>query len=367
MLPTTTRNLVVLVVLAVLFGSQAMTPRALGQRTVGDICRVKGMEEIQLQGIGIVVGLNGTGDGGSFAPLGRSLARTMELLGNPVVDMNELKSAKNIALVMITATVAATGGMQGDRIDCVVSSMGSAKSLEGGRLMLSPLVGPLPIPDGKAEVFAFAEGLLTVESPETPTSARVNRGCRLEVNLRPVFTQDGKTITLVIHNQFAGFQTAMEVVTAVNDENLTTLTGGQPLAHAVNAKVITVTLPEAYQENFADRGEPADLVFIVAMIMRQELKLPLIAKRVFINERAQSINICGDVTIAPCLINHQGMAIEITGGSGFVSMDVDDPENPKLKTLLSVLNAVSQSTEVAIQVIKDLDNNGNLYGELVIE
>lgn len=358
MLPTTTRNLAAL---AVLFGSLAMTLRASGQRTVGEICRVKGMEEIQLQGIGIVVGLNGTGDGGGFGPLGRSLARTMELFGNPVADMTELKSAKNIALVMITATVPATGGMQGDRIDCVVSSVGSANSLEGGRLMLAPLVGPLPMPGGKAEVFAFAEGLLTVESPETPTSARVQRGSRLEINLRPVLTQDGVTITLVIHNQFAGFQTAMEVVDAVNNTELTNLSGDEDLAHAVDGKVIMVTLPEFYQEN------PAELVYIVAMILRQELGAPLIAKRVFINERAQSINICGDVTIAPCLINRHGLAIEITGGSGFVAVDLDDPENPKLKNLLSALNSVSASTEAAIQIIKDLKNAGNLYGELVIE
>ncbi|MCH8850039.1 MAG: flagellar basal body P-ring protein FlgI [Chloroflexi bacterium] len=165
----------------------------------------------------------------------------------------------------------------------------------------------------------------------------------------------------MIHNQFAGFQTAMEVVTAINDVNLRTLAGDQDLAHAVNAKVITVALPVFYQEN------PAELVGIVAMILRQELKSPLSAKRVFINERRQSIIIDGDVTIAPCLINHQGMAIEMTGGSRFVAVDLDDPENPKLKDLLSALNAVSASTEVAIQVIKDLDNNGNLYGELVIE
>ncbi len=358
MLPKTTRNLVAL---AVLFGSLATTSGVLGQRTVGDVCRVKGMEEIQLQGMGIVVGLNGTGDGGSFRPLGRSLGRTMELLGNPVVDMEELKNAKNVALVMIAATVPASGGIQGDLIDCVVSSVGSAKSLQGGRLMLAPLVGSVPMPDGKARVYAFAEGLLTIESLETPTSARIQRGCRLEDNFRPILSQDGATITLVIHNQFARIQTARDVVDAINNERLMILNGGQELAHALNAKVVTVSLPFVYQEN------PTGLVEIVAMILEEELTVPFSAKRVFINELKQSIIIHGDVTIAPCLIQHQGMAVEMTGLGGFVSVDPADPENPKLEDLLKALNAVSASTEVVIQVIKDLDNNGNLYGELIVE
>jgi len=92
--------------------------------TLKSICRVKGQEENTLHGLGIVVGLNGTGDGGNFLPTIRSLAIAMELMGTPIGENGaaELKDAKNVALVTVTATVPAAGARQGDKTDCVVSS-----------------------------------------------------------------------------------------------------------------------------------------------------------------------------------------------------------------------------------------------------
>src|SRR5688572_9970949 len=93
-----------------------------------NLCRVKGQEENTLQGLGMVVGLKGTGDGGEFLPTIRSLATAMQLMGNPIGKGGpiELKNAKNVALVMVTVTVPAAGGRQGDKLDCTVSSIGSA-------------------------------------------------------------------------------------------------------------------------------------------------------------------------------------------------------------------------------------------------
>ena len=76
----------------------------------------------------------------------------------------ELKDTKNVALVLVTATIPAMGARQGDKIDAVVSSIGSAKSLAGGRLFLTPLIGPDP---RNPRVYAFAEGPLTLENPAT--------------------------------------------------------------------------------------------------------------------------------------------------------------------------------------------------------
>ncbi len=135
-------------------------------RCLSSICRIKGQEENTLQGLGLVVGLNGTGDGGDFLPTIRSLATAMQLMGNPIGKGGplELKNAKNIALVMVTAKVPAAGARQGDRVDCTVSSIGAAKSLEGGQLFLTPLQGPQV---DRPRVYAFAEGPHSARQPRS--------------------------------------------------------------------------------------------------------------------------------------------------------------------------------------------------------
>ena len=109
---------------------------------VKNTCRVKGQEENTLQGLGLVLGLKGTGDNGSSLPMIRIVMAALRLMGNPVDKELDLKDTKNVALVMVTATVPANGARQGDKLDCTVSSMGSAKSLDGGYLFMTPLQGP---------------------------------------------------------------------------------------------------------------------------------------------------------------------------------------------------------------------------------
>src|ERR1051325_456763 len=115
---------------------------------IGDICRIKGQEENLLHGFGLVTGLKGTGDTDMKATQ-RALAHYMELLGHHIgsgqsgqTNFDELKSVKNVALVYVTATVPAGGAQQGDLLDCFLSAS-SAKSLDGGYLMLTELFGPV--------------------------------------------------------------------------------------------------------------------------------------------------------------------------------------------------------------------------------
>ena len=109
-----------------------------GRTLLKNICRVKGQEENTIQGMGLVIGLAGTGDGANFLPTVRGLATMLERMNNPIGEKGplELKDAKNVALVMVTATVPAAGARQGDMIECTVSSIGSSKSLEKGVLPL---------------------------------------------------------------------------------------------------------------------------------------------------------------------------------------------------------------------------------------
>ena len=126
---------------------------------IQDLVRLKGSETNKIVGIGLVVGLPGTGDGGKFMPAMRPLAAVVQQLIDPNVVATELANAKNVALVALTATLPATGVREGDHVDVHVSAIGPASGLTGGRLFPIPMTGPLP----GSPIFAFAEGAIMIE------------------------------------------------------------------------------------------------------------------------------------------------------------------------------------------------------------
>jgi flagellar P-ring protein precursor FlgI len=351
----------VLLTFVLAIGQPAATAQA--RTSLKSICRVKGQEENSLHGLGIVVGLNGTGDGGNFMPTIRSLAITMQLMGNALGERGavELKDAKNVALVSVTATVPGAGGRQGDRIDCVVSSLGSAKSLAGGRLFLTPLLGPVP---QTGRVYALAEGPVTLDDPAMATTGRIHQGCQLEEDFRNVFVRDGK-ITLVLDENHAGFQVAQDVAESINSQ-LGSFTETAALARAVDQVNIEVTIPRQYLN---DAGQSADPVAFVSEVLRLPIMEPETGPRVVINERAGSIVIGGDVEIGAVVVTHKNVVVE-TGAaptSQFVAVDPGQEDPPKLKALVESLNAVHVPPEDIIDIIKQIDRNGKLYADLVIE
>jgi len=324
------------------------------------ICRVKGQEENTLRGLGFVIGLEGTGDDGTFLPTIRSLAMTMELLGEQLGQdgLAELKDTKNAALVMVTATVPGGGGRRGDKLDCMVSSIGKAKSLEGGQLFITPLVGP---DKSNPTIYAFAEGSITLDSATLTRSGRVHGGCSLATDFRNVFTKDGK-ITLVLKKNYAGFRVAQEVATLVNDQLGFQITQGQgELAKGLDQVNIEVLIPPQYSE------APAEFV---SQVLALPLNEPQTGARVVINERAGSIVITGDVEIGAAVVSHKNVVVE-TGTEvsieRFVPVDPSETNTPKLKSLVEALNKVNVQTEDIIEIIKRLDRSGILYGELIIE
>lgn len=321
------------------------------------ICRVKGQEENTLHGLGIVVGLNGTGDGGNFLPTIRSLGTAMQLMGNPMGEngLAELKDAKNVALVMVTATVPAAGARQGDKIDCTVSSVGSASSLEGGRLFLTPLLGPAP---GDPRVYALAQGAITLEDDALATVGRIHAGCQLEADFFTPFAKDEK-ITLVLDPPYADFQVAQDVAELINSQ-MSFQSSGVPLARAINQVNVEVEIPYQYAE---------DPVLFISQVLNLPLLDVATGPRVVINERAGSIVISGDVEIGPVVVTHKNMVIEAgnAASSPFVGVDSAQPDNPTLKSLVEALNAIHTPTEDIIQIIKGLQRDGKLHADLVIE
>lgn len=329
-----------------------------GRTPLKTFCRVKGQEENTLHGLGIVVGLKGTGDGGSSLPLLRSLSQAMQTLGNPLgkTGMAELKETKNVALVMVTASVPPGGARQGDKIDCFVSSIGSAKSLLGGRLFSTPLVSQDP---KNPRVYAFAEGPITVDSATMTTTGRIRGGCRLEEDFFNLFTQDDK-ITLVLDRHYADFQVASDVADLINTSPIRMTSGGTILARAVSPNNVEVSIPPQYLE---------DPVPFVSQVLGLTLPDPQTGSRVVINERAGSITMTGDAEIGPVVVTHKNIVVEAGGASTAAHFVPIDPGNqtPTLKALVEALNAVRVPAEDVIEIIKGIERSGKLRAQLVIE
>lgn len=334
---------------------------------VGDICRLKGQESNTLQGLGLVIGLKGTGDGGDYLPTMRSLATAMQLMGNPIGPggANELKKAKNVAIVMVTATIPPAGGRQGDEIDCIISSVGAAKSLAGGRLMITPLIGPDP---ESRRVFATASGSLTIEDDTFLTTARVHRGCRLEEDFFNAFHEDG-LITLVLDDHHVGFPMAGEVASIVNKYFAMQLedpaeTGG--IAKAVNAQNVVVRIPEQYRAHVVD---------FARQVLELEIREVPIESKVVIDERSGCIVMGEDVEIGRAVVTHKnGLVIEVGGlapegelnPAEWFPVDIEGTESPKLKTLIAALKAVHVPTEDMIDIIKCLERDGKIYAKVIV-
>ena len=338
------------------------------QLRLRDICRLKGQEENTLQGVGLVVGLRGTGDD-KIDPTTRALANLMVSLGAsiqrdgqglPIAD--ELKEMRNVAAVLVTAKVPAAGAQQGDLLNCAVSAT-SAKSLQGGRLVLAHLYGPRA--DDK-HVYALAQGKIAIPDPGMPTEGVIYNGCKMETTITNAFSSDGK-ITLILDRDLASFSTAVEVQDAINQLNQTGLAVGQGasdtlvLARAIDQLHIEVGIPKAYEM------ESVQFVSLIMDIPLAQIKKP---KRVVINEREGVIVIGEDVLISPVAINHKNLTIDARPATGgFAAVDTDSPRQPraKLKNLVDALNGLNVPTADVIAIIRTLDRNGDLYGEVIYD
>lgn len=343
------------------------------QLMLRDICRLKGLEENTLQGLGLVVGLKGTGDG-KMKPTARALARVMQLMGSNISNdtqgfpkIDEIADANNIALVIVTAEVPPTGAQQGDTLNCTISAL-SAKSIEGGTLMLTPLLGPRA---DRPTVYALAQGQITIPNRAMPTGGTVHKGCKMEATVRNDFVSDNK-ITLIVDSDVSSFSIAQNIEDEINNLNRSGLSGlnavdqggsGEQImiAQAIDPRHVEVIIPKHY------RSSP---VKFISLIMDVQLRYLQNTKRVVINEREGVVVIGEDVLISPVAITHNNLAIAARPGpETFIGFDTDNPNQPrtKLKNLTEALNKLDVPTVDVISIIKALKAQGVLYGELVIQ
>ncbi len=345
---------------------------------IADITRLDAQREERLTGMGLVLGLNGTGDGGKFQPAIRSLAQMLEQFGMPA-GIAELSDVDNIAIVALSVTVPENGVRDGDQLDVHVLSVGAAKSLEGGRLFVTPLTGPLPRGGG---IFAFAEGGLVLEDPTIPTVARIEGGCIMEADLPKRFVHNGQ-FTLVLNDAHASWTASSNIAKVINE---TEGFDNEEIAVAIDPKNVIVTIPRAEQ------ARPDAFISRV-----QQLPIPLLADeaRVRINERLGTIVISGDVEISPAVISMNGLTITtsapnasgVTGptpagrdpfaGTGqpqvstgvFVPVDTQATQRQRaqLNDLVMALDRLNVPAQDRISILKELHRLGKLHAKLIIE
>lgn len=326
---------------------------------IADITHIQGQRENRLIGTGLVVGLNGTGDGGKFLPAIRPLAAFLSHFGNPVVDLSDLKSANNVAIVSVEAVIGQNGAREGQKLDVYVSAIGAAKSLEGGRLLITPLLGPHK---SDTNVYALASGAVVVD-PNNPTTGLIKGGAILEQDIIYSFINNG-FITLVIEDTHASWAMASTIAMTIN-EAVSVQSSDVQIARAVDAKNVLVRIPES------ERPDPASFI---AWIESLPVLLPEKEAQVTINPRTGAIVIDGNVTISPVTICYKGITISTERlyrqkryednpvSEGEV---VEIPETVDLKLLTEAMDALQMPAEDRIAIIRELARSGNLQAKLV--
>jgi flagellar P-ring protein precursor FlgI len=342
---------------------------------VKDLTLVEGGRDNQLVGYGLVVGLAGDGDSNSTATL-RSVANILQRYGL-TVSAADLKS-KNTAAVMVTADIGAFL-KSGARIDVNVASMGDAKSLQGGVLLQTPLVG------GDGRVYAVAQGPIAIGGfvggaggaggatvqKNHPTTGVISNGAIVEREIPATFIHDN-VVRLLLHNP--DFTTAARMADAINAQ-------WPAAATAVDAATVSVAMPGQYRSR--------DVTFL-ADLGQIETTADTLA-RVVINERTGTIVATSTVRISQVAIAHGSLTITVTSNVGVSQPNsfttggqttqvqstqtaVNESkggfsvlnEPPTIERLAAALNALGVSTRDMMAIFQSLKRSGALQAELII-
>jgi len=349
-------------------------PVAQGSLALRDLARLSGQSESDLRGVGFVMGLPGTGDSPAVVPMARQLAELLEQSGSPVPDLAELLATRNIAMVMVTCTVPKEGALPGDKFDVHVQAMFDAESLVGGRLFITPLLGPKASAPGERFVWAYAEGELVFDGA-TPTVARSRRAAQVvaPIPMRTV-ARDG-TITLVVHPRYAGWTTTRLIADAINSDRQGFDGTLVEIARAVNEREVRVSIPEPELE------DPSGFIAGVQEINLDPSLLSLPAK-VVVNDRRGTIVVSGNVQISPAVISHRDLVITtvtpereptpqqpevIQSSWAGVETSADDRQRAALEDLLEALRQLNVSVQDQIAILRELHRLGHLHAEFVEE
>ncbi len=349
-----------------LFASAAQAER------IKNMADIEGVRSNALVGYGLVVGLNATGDTSNSSPFTiNSITAMLERFGiNVRPDISTLKP-KNIAAVMITAELPAFA-RAGQQMDVTVSSLGDAKSLWGGTLLLSPLLG------GNGQVYAVAQGAISVggftasgkgssATKGHPTVGRIPNGAHIEKSAPTALKNNQEQIVLTLRNP--DFSTVRRMRDAINTYF------GTDMAQAIDAGTIKVWNPEA------------NSVDLIAQLEQIEFSVDHAAV-VVMDERTGTIVMGQDVRIDTVAVAHGSISVSVSespqvsqpkafAGGQTTTVDRTDvqineeeaqlvvlPRQVSLSELVNALNAVGATPSDLIAVLQAIKAAGALHAEL---
>ncbi|MGR0183656.1 flagellar basal body P-ring protein FlgI [Azospirillum aestuarii] len=350
-------------------------PASASSARIKDVVDVEGVRDNMLIGYGLVVGLNGTGDSLNNSPFTeQSLVGMLERMGVNTRGTN--LRTKNVAAVMVTATLPPYSA-QGTRIDATVSAMGDSKSLLGGTLLVTPLLGA----DG--EVYAVAQGPIAVSgfsaqgqgasvTRGVPTSGRISSGAIVEREIQ-FSLAELPVLRLSLRNP--DFTTAQRVATAINIQ----LRGNR--AQATDPSSVLLSVPEAR------RG---DIVGLITEIEQLRVTPDQVA-RVVVDEKSGVIVMGENVRISTVAIAQGNLTIRVTetpqvsqpgpfsqGETAVVprtDIQVDDQSNNRLavmnsgvtlQELVQSLNALGVGPRDMIAILQSIKAAGALQAEIEV-
>ena len=344
---------------------------------IRDVTTLKGYSVNHLVGTGLVVGLNGTGDGDQYEVTMRALAQALGNLAAPVDSLQELKDTKNVAIVMVDAVIPQHGVREGDHIDVHVSALGSAKSLAGGRLLITPLMyHDLTV----EKIFAFASGPVGITDPTTPTVGVLPNGAVIQEDVLLGFTAYGAElpfhndwiqpqevyVTLVLDNAHAGWGLAVAIAEAVNAE-LSLAADVERVAIAADPKNVVVLMPKFQTD------DPASWIRDIEEL---SLLMPVDEARVAINRNTGTIVVSGNARISPVIVSQKGMTVIVrvpppppdeprVESQQFVGLDTDRSADAGVSDLLQALNQLKVPVEDRIAILTQIQKAGKLHAKLV--
>ncbi|MCG6416785.1 flagellar basal body P-ring protein FlgI [Vibrio fluvialis] len=376
------RNTFFTTVLLALTLGLVTTAKAEVEIPIMDLVDVQGIRENQLVGYGLVVGLDGQGDRNQVKFTAQSITNMLRQFGVQIDESTDPK-LRNVASVSVTATVDPMAG-PGQTLNIVVSSIGDAKSLRGGTLLLTPLRGI----DG--EVYAVAQGNVVVGgvsaegrsgskiAVNTPTSGRIPNGATLEREIpsegRLKFRRVLFRSTVTLNLREPSFTTAKNIAREIND------TFGPEVAVAINKGRVEMRAPKDTQQR------------VTMMSMLEEMSVMEGRKpaRIVFNSRTGTVVIGKNVKVGQAAVSHGNLTVSITESqqvsqpNAFASgdtqvvdqsqIDINEdnaqmviwPEGTELNTIVNAVNSLGATPTDLMSILQALHEAGALNAELVV-
>ena len=371
------KNLVLLVLLT--GGATAQADR------IKDLVSIAANRGNQLIGYGLVVGLQGTGDGTDLSFTTQSMKTLLNRLGvdseNPLTDFEAAGTGskidlKNVAAVMITADLPGMA-KPGQRIDINVSSIGKATSLRGGNLLLTSLRGA----DG--EIYALAQGALMATSitagaagssvsTGVTTSSRIPGGATVEKVVENSFD---KADNILFNLRESDYTTASSITQAINAKF------GAGVASALDAVSIVVRAP----------SDPSQRVNFISLIENIDVQPGEPPARVVVNARTGTVVISRNVRVTAAAVTHGSISVSVavtnevsqpnmlsqgttTAVQNAAEIKISEPNKPMflfqpgvdLRQIVDAVNQVGATTSALIAILEALKSSGSLRADLLV-